>query len=363
MHGFRISAVWTAALFLTAFVPVSPSSAAPAKLLPPTCGEAIASSVTLSSDITDCPGDGLELAADGITLDCAGHTISGTETQASTGLTVNGRSDVKIRNCRVTLFETGFRVNNSQSVQILSNNATDNGGAGFYMSLVSYSKVVGNLARGDLGGDFFFTGCTDNTLANNTAIGHSFGFSVILGSNGNLVEGNQVRGTLTGFVIAAANNTIVRNVASGNSYGFDVQGNNNNLSANVASGNNVHGFWTGTSTSGNVLTFNNSTGNFGLGFYDQAVPGSNTFSNDVCKSNSQGGSSPPGLCAAPVATTTTTSTTATATTTTSQTSATTSAMGTDHIPEFPSGTLWGSLTAIAITIAFIAARRNRGQGN
>jgi dipeptidyl aminopeptidase/acylaminoacyl peptidase len=42
------------------------------------CGDVITQDTTLDSDLIDCPGDGLVIGADNITLDLNGHTIDGT---------------------------------------------------------------------------------------------------------------------------------------------------------------------------------------------------------------------------------------------------------------------------------------------
>src|SRR4051794_9481152 len=41
------------------------------------CGDVITSDTTLDSDLLDCPGDGVVIGADGVTLDLAGHLIDG----------------------------------------------------------------------------------------------------------------------------------------------------------------------------------------------------------------------------------------------------------------------------------------------
>src|SRR5437868_5489743 len=40
-----------------------------------TCGQVITKSTTLDSDLTNCPGDGVVIGANNLTLDLNGHTI------------------------------------------------------------------------------------------------------------------------------------------------------------------------------------------------------------------------------------------------------------------------------------------------
>ena len=57
-----------------------PSGAAPPSPTPAVqlvCGATITTSVRLANDLIDCPGNGLIIGADGITLDLGGHTVDG----------------------------------------------------------------------------------------------------------------------------------------------------------------------------------------------------------------------------------------------------------------------------------------------
>ena len=59
--------------------------ATPAMALRPAtlhCGDTISANVTLARDLTNCPGDGLVIGADGIIVDLHGHTIEGTGTSS-----------------------------------------------------------------------------------------------------------------------------------------------------------------------------------------------------------------------------------------------------------------------------------------
>ena len=41
------------------------------------CGQTLTQSVRLTDDLVNCPGDGLVIGADGITVDLGGHTLDG----------------------------------------------------------------------------------------------------------------------------------------------------------------------------------------------------------------------------------------------------------------------------------------------
>src|SRR4051794_31587336 len=54
-----------------------PAASAEAAIV--TCGQVITTSVTVDNDLTNCPGKGLVVGADNITIDLKGHTVDGDE--------------------------------------------------------------------------------------------------------------------------------------------------------------------------------------------------------------------------------------------------------------------------------------------
>src|SRR4051794_23608464 len=61
-------------LLMAGAVLAAPASASAATL---ECGSIVTASTTLRADLVDCPGDGLVIGADNITLDLKGHTLDG----------------------------------------------------------------------------------------------------------------------------------------------------------------------------------------------------------------------------------------------------------------------------------------------
>jgi hypothetical protein len=53
--------------------------AAPAQASHVRCGDVITQDTTLDSDLLDCPGSGVVIGADGITLDLNGHVVDGVQ--------------------------------------------------------------------------------------------------------------------------------------------------------------------------------------------------------------------------------------------------------------------------------------------
>jgi Right handed beta helix region len=86
-------------------------AAGPALAQPLGCGAVVTQDTTFTSDLLQCPGNGLVIGADGITVDLNGHTISGQIISAGSpdqvGIENRGHDDVTIRNGTVTVFARG----------------------------------------------------------------------------------------------------------------------------------------------------------------------------------------------------------------------------------------------------------------
>src|SRR5687768_13573747 len=69
------------------------------------CGDTLTQDTTLDSDLVGCPARGLVMGADGVDLDLAGHTISGTPTSFF-GIEARGVRELTIRNGSITGFSS-----------------------------------------------------------------------------------------------------------------------------------------------------------------------------------------------------------------------------------------------------------------
>ena len=69
----------------------------------------ITQDTTLDSDLVNCPGDGVVIGANGITLDLAGHTIDGTGPGAGGHGVDNDEAHdgVAVTNGRIQEFQVG----------------------------------------------------------------------------------------------------------------------------------------------------------------------------------------------------------------------------------------------------------------
>jgi hypothetical protein len=186
------------------------------------CGDVITHDATLDGDLVGCPGNGIEIGAPNITLDLAGHTISGQAGSGSVGVLDVGDDGATVANGTVEQF-----------------------GYGVYLYGVDGALVRGLDVRDDGNGIVLSGQPTSNLVEQNVVTGFGRGFQVGTGitvdegtwSGGqtyrpaaNRVEHNTVEGReLSGAgisVVAADANQISTNDVSIHSYapGISVAG-------------------------------------------------------------------------------------------------------------------------------------------
>ena len=178
-----------------------------APLVPSLCGSTTIQDITLNSDILSCPGNGIIIGDDDITLDCQGHTITGSGT--GSGILAQNRQNITIKNCIVQNFFYGIELD-STNQSLLLNNTADNNNDGFRLSGSSNSNIF-----------------TDNTANNNNA----YGFFLLQSSNNNTFTNNTAENNERGFFLYfSPNNTLKSNTADSNAdLGFFLDRSSNNI--------------------------------------------------------------------------------------------------------------------------------------
>ena len=202
----------------------------------PVCGATITKNTILTGNIGPCSGAGLIIGANGITLNCAGLTISGKTGNTNDGISLSGRTGVTVKNCKVTGFYDGFYLEHSSGNSLLGNTANSNG-------------------RDCNNNGFALYDSSSNTLTKNTANSNGeHGFS-LLESSGNSLLGNT----------ANSNGILCGGIGF---YVFDSS--SNTLTGNKANSNSNYGFWfVGSTNTGNSLTKNTANSNTWYGYLDE----------------------------------------------------------------------------------------------
>lgn len=148
---------------------------------PLSCGDTVMTSVTLTQDLLNCPGNGLVVGADNITIDGAGHTISGNAVDLNSppsqvGILNNGYENVTIKNVTVENFlDNGIELINGAArnkiLRVTVRNNDDNGvraRAGSDHLLIARSTAASNALDGFRADDSDWV-----KMLWNTARGHS----------------------------------------------------------------------------------------------------------------------------------------------------------------------------------------------
>lgn len=183
---------------------------------------------SLTMDIT-VAGAAIQIASDGITLEGNGHSLTGS---GHKGVIVEGRSNVKVRNLKISNFDTGI-----------------------YLSNTANSTIDANI------------------LANNSDYGILLSYS-----DSNTVQQNQCNGSWIGVkLVSSHSNKVKKNLFNGNITGANIDpSNNNEFTGNTFSSNNT-GVYV-LDSSGNTMDDNNLIDN---GIQAQVTGGSgNTFSGN-----------------------------------------------------------------------------------
>ena len=275
--------------------------------------------VTEDTTLTEDHNGNIIIDANGITLDCDGHTITGSG--SGIGVLLDNKTDVTVRNCRVVQFDTGFEVGAGSSSVDLARNFSNGNGQGFVIGGSTAVTLTENTANNNGSWGFILTtGTTGSTLTGNSASANDkIGFALdtvsgnslvdnhasaqetnfdLLDSDNNSLDGNVATGGFRGFAVSKSDgNTITNNSVVGTTGGAGfVFGNssNNVVTGNLAERNQAQGFTSFLGSQGNTFTSNSSHANTDTGFSD-AEPELNTYVDNICIANAQG-SDPKGLC-------------------------------------------------------------------
>lgn len=269
MSAFRRPALSVGAAVIglaAATVAIAPASADSVE-----CGDEISVDTVLTADLTCGPGDGLEIVADGVTLDLGGHTITGPGAYgagAAAGVRVTQRTGVTVMHGTITGYQTGVVLNESRDGHVTRLTVHHND-QGIILAGGSGHVVDKNVAA-DNGRDAIKLGLSSgNRVTQNTVSGNDYGIAVADGSSRNTVDRNVASGNKY-FGIAAwgpgTQNVIEKNQVSGSVH-HGIQVNSDvpgiTLLQNYLSGNGDDGIHVETTTA--TLTKNTAVYNVDLG--------------------------------------------------------------------------------------------------
>jgi parallel beta-helix repeat protein len=250
------------------------------------CGQTLAASVKLTTDLVNCPADGLVIGADGITVDLNGHTIGGTNAAASEGIADDGHGGVVITNGTIRdFFVNGVGLRHAPASRVRDLTVRQIGAGG----------GVGVFSAGLLVSDSPSVRVENTTVVNNVQSFESDGI-VVNRSPDTRLQGNRLnQNSWDGlFVLASPNARVIDNTTDGNANnGMEVNSNSEStwVVDNVASGNGNIGIAAGAmhrarivgnTAAANGLTANaQDTGLFFFDLHDSLISGNRANRNAV----------------------------------------------------------------------------------
>jgi len=228
IHAKVISVVIVAALgFFGASAPGQ--SQEPAALA---CGDTITTDVTLSQDLLNCPGAGLVIGADDVTLDLNGHVIDGDGVGDAPGVLAVEQEGVVIRNGSIRDFvegvaaarvdglhvrhvqvsnsrHVGIYVERSERVRLRDSTVIDTVFAGIATFFSTNVRIVDNFSSHN-GAGINITAGRDVLVASNLVTRSGF-VGLVIETNRAVVRGNVVRANGIGVIVHANHARITRN--------------------------------------------------------------------------------------------------------------------------------------------------------
>jgi parallel beta-helix repeat protein len=219
------------------------------------CGERVTEDVRLDSDLRDCPGVGLVIAAEGVRVDLGGQTIDGTGrgTGIVNGYGGGGRRDVLVRNGTVAGFKVGVR-SGGQGFELRRVTVTRNLTGGVVLRGSQCAVVRSTITDNGYGHGISVVSAKGCRIHANRVVRH-LGVGIIASrSTGIEIEGNRVSASRRAGIMlgGTSQSTVERNIASGNETGISLFDRSN---TNVVKRNSV-----AANVSGIALTFG-GTGN------------------------------------------------------------------------------------------------------
>jgi parallel beta-helix repeat protein len=197
-------------------------SAAPALGNHVRCGDTITQDTTLDSDLIDCPGDGIVVGADGITLDLNGHTVDGIPGQSGTAVDNSAGYD-GVRVERGTLRQFGRALSLADVSDNIVKNVVMSDTYGIEAYRIKRSRIEHSVLRPSGG---IFISSSEGNYVTDTVVsssGHE-GISLVW-SDHNVDRSNSLIGGSPGIEIFESHySSVVENSVTGGDEGMRLDG-------------------------------------------------------------------------------------------------------------------------------------------
>ncbi len=222
---------------------------------------------TLNQSINSS-GTCFNITAANVTLDCAGHSLTGTGTSNAYGAYSN-QTNTTIKNCIFSSQDAGILFNGSSMGAITNCSAYNSSTAGFYLLSGSNNTLFSNYAETPGAYGYYLSASSNNTLFHNNASTCQSGYFLEGSTGNNLTSNNAYDSPNYGyfFTMSSDSNSVTNNTDTRGYYGFALSDSQfNNLSSNYALNSTTAGFYLDDSAF-NTLTGNSANNSALYGFY------------------------------------------------------------------------------------------------
>ena len=268
-----VTAVGASALAVALVAACGGNAAAAGGPASPHCGTRITTDTILNANLLGCAGDGLVIAADGITVNLNGHTIGGDgvpgDVAPDAGVRMEGRHGVTLIDGTIRDFDRGISIEGGNRNHVAR--LTGSGNSRSAIAVISSSRNViwANVTHDNHVG-IFLSGSDHDRVQGNRSYGNEQGITVQDAADNNDVSANRITGNGDNLIISASSNRITGNVVSHSvacgpdcgGYGISLEAGQNNVIADnsvsrtLRDGIRVSAFDPEQPTSGNVVQGN-----------------------------------------------------------------------------------------------------------
>ena len=220
---------------------------------------------TLENDISAF-GDCITIAANNITLDGAGFTITGDT--GEDGIVINA-NNTYIKNINLESFDDG--IYSIGLFGIFANITSIGNLKGLFFDSASGSNTLTNVtSESNFANGIEFFGSSNNTLTNTNASLNSFGYGIYfeLSSANNILNNITANSNAYGIVMETSSNNSLTNITTDENLNYGIYlsvSSNNNLTSITANKNAVYGIFLDFSSNNNInSTITNTNGYYGI---------------------------------------------------------------------------------------------------
>jgi len=160
---------------------------------------------TLTADIYDS----IVVEKDNIIVEGNGYTLQGTGN--GNGFQLFGRTNVTIRNVRITQFSTGIFLSSSHD-NIMTKNVVSSNTQGINMGWSENNTISGNTVASNTGGIIVYQGSENVTVKDNTVTSNTFGIDLGMANWCTVADNNLTNNMFGVWLDHSSNNTFFGNV-------------------------------------------------------------------------------------------------------------------------------------------------------